>query len=63
VALLIQEVEVCSLENQSPYMLFYEMDKLNSIDYMPNIKEKEPLNIQQEEDEFDKEVKKYCSIM
>lgn len=44
-------------------MLFYEMDKLNSIDYMPNIKEREPINVQQEEDEFDKEVKKYCSIM
>ena len=52
-----------SLENEAPYMMFYEMENLNAIDYMPNIKEKDPINLQQEEDEFEKEVKKYCSIM
>jgi len=58
-----KEVEVNLLENEAPYMLFYEMDQLNSIDYMPDIKNKEPIQINQEEDEFDREVKKYCSVM
>lgn len=30
---------------------------------MPNIKGKQPTNVQQEDDEFDKEVKKYCTVM
>lgn len=61
--ILSKEVESSSLEKEAPYMMFYQMDNLNAIDYMPNIKEKDPINFQQEEDEFEKEVKKYCSIM
>lgn len=44
-------------------MLFYEKKNLNTIEYLPDIKGKDPVGVQQEEDEFDKEVKKYCVIM
>lgn len=57
-----KEVDESILENESPYMLFYEMKNLNAIDYMPNIKDKQPANDQQDDDEFEKEVKN-CSVM
>ena len=61
--LFLQEIEPNLIENETPYMLFYEKKNLNTIEYLPDIKGKDPVGVQQEEDEFDKEVKKYCVIM
>jgi len=58
-----KEIDPSVFNKEAPYMLFYERKHINTIDYLPNIKGRQPLNVQQEEDEFDKEVKKYCSIM
>ena len=60
--LIHQEVEPESLDKEIPYLLFYERRGLNAIDYMPDIKEKS-CQVPAEDDEFDREVKKYCSIM
>lgn len=58
-----KEVDIGSIEKESPYMLFFERKSLKCSDYMPNVQDKEAVNIQMEEEEFEKEVKKYCSIM
>ena len=58
-----KEVDISLIEKESPYMLFFEKKSLNSMNYMPNIDDKEAVNIQLEEEEFEKEVKKYCSVM
>ncbi|XP_047141245.1 ubiquitin carboxyl-terminal hydrolase 32 isoform X2 [Hydra vulgaris] len=58
-----KEVNPSVLSNEIPYMLFYERQNLDILSYMPDIEGKQPVDVQIEEDEFEREAKKHCSIM
>ena len=57
-----QEVPPTTLDCEAPYLLFYEQRDLRTIDYMPDVHEL-TAHDSSEDDDFDKEVKKYCTIM
>ena len=58
-----KEVPPEVIEGESPYMLFFERSDLRINDYMPDVSEMETVNLNGEDEEFEKEVRKYCSIM
>ena len=59
--LLFQEIDPSELENESPYLLFFEKENIHISDYLPDIKGSD-LEVSLEDDDFDSEVKKYCVI-
>ena len=60
-----KEVSLEVIERESPYMLFYERCDVKCGDkYLPDVSQMETVNVNTGEDEeFEKEVRKYCTIM
>ncbi len=49
------------MENESPYMLFYEREEINISDYLPDIGDNN-FDISTDDEEFETDVRKYCVI-
>eukprot|EP00795_Rhopilema_esculentum_P015115 gene15115-6296_t len=56
-----KEIDPSELENESPYLLFFEKENIHISDYLPDIKGSD-LEVSLDDDDFDSEVKKYCVI-
>jgi len=56
-----QEVSEEQVDINSAYILFYERQKLDTSVFMPDICDKEPVTVEVD-DEFEKDLKKICTI-
>jgi ubiquitin carboxyl-terminal hydrolase 6/32 len=57
-----KEVTEEQVDANSAYILFYERQGLDKSHYMPDVTNKEPQTLDNDNDEFDKELRKFCIV-